>query len=118
MRRWLLMAGCVVASGVVACDDPLYGRARGRDRIEITLSPDTVAVGASARAVGQMWRDDGLIVRSSRDFVLYSSGNPAVATVNATTGAIVGVAPGRAEIFATWETRRAIDTITVVPARD
>jgi hypothetical protein len=118
MSRWLGVTGGVVVAGLAACDDPVFGRNRAQDHVRLTITPDTIAVGEGARASAHMWRSDAAVVRSSRDFVLYSSGNPTVAAVDPTTGAIVGVAPGRTEIAATWDTRRAARTITVVPARD
>lgn len=82
--------------------------------ISLVAVPDsaTVKVGASATFVAKIARCDGL---SPIPEARWASGNPAVATIDAVTGVTKGVAPGKAQLSATYGPGTAFATIDVVP---
>lgn len=93
----------------------------------VTVAPATVSmrVGISTPLAAQTLDVDGVVLTGRA--VVWSSGNTAVATVNA-QGVVTGVSPGAATITATSEGRSgqaavtvtvpAVQTVTVNPSRD
>ncbi|MCC6243932.1 MAG: Ig-like domain-containing protein [Gemmatimonadaceae bacterium] len=93
----------------------------------VTVTPATVSmrVGVSTPLTAQTLDVDGLALTGRA--VVWSSGNTAVATVNA-QGVVTGVSPGAATITATSEGRSgqaavtvtvpAVQTVAVTPSRD
>jgi uncharacterized protein YjdB len=84
----------------------------------VPVASVTVGLGASAIQAGTTtpatatMRDAANNVLVGR-VVAFSSGNTAIATVNATTGVVTGVAPGTATIFATSEGITGSANVTV-----
>ncbi len=64
--------------------------------VSVTVSPNQIAPGATAQAVGTVTYSDG----STDHNVTYSSDNTGVVTVDPSTGVVTGVAPGSANIEA------------------
>jgi hypothetical protein len=82
----------------------------------VTVSPPSasIQVGDTVRITGTP-RDGGGNALTGR-VVTYSSSNPAVATVNPSTGTVTGVAPGSVTITATSEGRTGTATVSVSQA--
>ncbi len=79
--------------------------------VTVTLNTATINTGGAATATAVL-RDANNNVLTGRT-VTWNSSNTAVATVNASTGAVTGVAPGTANIRATSEGVTGQATITV-----
>lgn len=86
-------------------------------RVELSIAPPTVSIGAQAQANGVAIGKNGNPVTSSRVHVAYATSNPQVASINQTSGAIVGVSEGTAEITASSRGKSAKATVTVTAAR-
>jgi uncharacterized protein YjdB len=84
--------------------------------VTVSLNPVSVAIGATSQATF-VARDANNNVLTGR-VVAWSSSNQAVATINATTGAIAAVAAGTATMTATVEgkTGSALLTVTAAPS--
>ena len=76
------------------------------------------AQGPTAAAFGTAYNGNS-VVRNDKRQVTFRSSNPAVASVNPTTGQIVGLTPGVAEIIGESGGKRGTDSVIVrlVPAR-
>jgi hypothetical protein len=108
-----LVAASLVA--VAGCDDgDIISAGPTVDNILFDIVPHVIDVGARAQATAQAIGTNGLIIESSRVRVTFSSRNAAVATVDATTGTITGVSPGRTAIVAEARGQSATDTVQVV----
>ena len=81
--------------------------------VAVTLDTARLTPGQPAQASAIM-RDVQNNVLGGRA-VSYSSSSPAIATVNPSSGAVVGVAPGTTQITATSEGIAGARTLTVVP---
>jgi len=81
--------------------------------VGVTITPSSITAGTRATATATV-RDGAGNALSGRT-VAWSSGNAAIAAVDA-SGTVTGVAPGTAEITATSEGRFGSATITVTPA--
>ena len=100
-----LLAGCG--------DDEFWGPRQAIESVEIAVSPNPIPVGGRAQAVGvARWRGRAIAPRSAR--VSFSSGDPSVATIHPVTGAVTGIAPGRAALFAHAAGVQGADTVEVV----
>jgi uncharacterized protein YjdB len=102
----LASAGCSFITGVP-----------GVDRVRVTLSPNTIAAGASpAVVVGEALRKDGSVITHTRRVVTFRSTNPAVATVSGSgNGAVAGVGAGTAYIVGESDGKRDSALVTVTP---
>jgi hypothetical protein len=76
--------------------------------------PRTIAVGERGQASAQALGYNGLIIPANRTSVRFSSANATVASVDAGSGVVTGLAPGRAAIVAESQGRSATDTVQVV----
>src|SRR6185436_2707321 len=82
--------------------------------VEVSLTPATItAVGTSQ---GTATPRDGSGNALSGRAVTWTSDNSSIATINATTGAITGVAAGTANITAASEGKTGTALVTVTPA--
>ena len=79
--------------------------------VTVTLDAAAITAGATTQASAVL-RDANGIVLGGRT-VAWTSGTPSVATVNAATGVVTGVAPGTSVITATSEGKAGAATITV-----
>jgi WD40 repeat protein len=80
--------------------------------VGVTIAPSSITAGSRATATATV-RDGAGNALSGRT-VAWSSGNAAIAAVDA-GGTVTGIAPGTAEITATSEGRAGTATITVTP---
>ncbi len=85
------------------------------DRVDVTVNPDSIVAGARALASATTI-DNNKPFTSTKLRTAFSSSDPSVATVNAATGEITGVAPGTAVISATTRGKTGSDTIRVLLA--
>ena len=115
-RRWAaasLAASLAAAVAAAGCDSDLASEPDTVADILLAV-PRVVAVGergqADAKAIGL----NGRIIASSRVQVTFSSRNAAVASVDARSGTITGVSPGRAAIVAEARGTVVMDTVQVV----
>lgn len=79
--------------------------------VSLSLAPTAIQVGTTSTSTATT-RDASNNVLAGR-VITYSSSNTAVATVNASTGVVTGVAAGSATIFATSEGITGSATVTV-----
>jgi uncharacterized protein YjdB len=86
-------------------------------RVEISLAPDTLPAGETGFANGTAIGKNGTAITSSKVRVAFSSNNPAVATVNQTTGQITALSEGTADITASSRGKSASAKLTVKVAR-
>jgi PKD repeat protein len=114
--------GFLVSAFVAGCGGGDQGRGPilglpAADLVTVAVTPATpaVAIGGAQQLVATATYSDG----SSRDVTsasAWTSATPAVATVNGTTGAARGVAPGTAAITATFGNKAGSATLTVTGA--
>jgi trimeric autotransporter adhesin len=102
----MLTTGCEFLTGVPSVK-----------RVEISLAPSSsLPVGGTGQANGTAIGDKNNAITSSKVKVAYSSSNPAVASVNQTSGAVVAISEGTADIIASSRGKSAKATLTVTPA--
>ena len=101
------LAGCSFITGIPSVS-----------RVEVVISPRVINVSQGATAVGTAYHGSS-IIRNSRRQVAFRSSNTTVATVNPSSGAIVGLSVGVAVITGESGGKSATDSIIVrlVPAR-
>ena len=104
------LAAAVVAAG---CNGDLVSEPDSVADILLDL-PRVVAVGQQVRADAKAIGLNGRIIASSRVKVSFSSRNVGVATVDASSGTVTGVSPGRAAIVAEARGIVVMDTVEVV----
>src|SRR5688572_29050718 len=124
---WRGSAVALVASTAIQCTTPTSPQdgdtyfdvlaatalAARVDLVTVTVDPDSIDVGGRATALAVVQDASGRVLAESR--VAWTSGNPAVATVDRSSGAITGMAPGQTAIIASVKGRRGQTTLTVLP---
>lgn len=95
------LAGCSFFTGIPTVD-----------RVEVSVSPRTITVNQQAFAVGTAYNGSS-VIRNAKRQVTFKSSNPAVATVNPSTGLVIGVTVGVTEISGEAGGKRDVDTVTV-----
>lgn len=104
----------VVLVGLMGCGDASSNPPEQTSSITLVVRPDaaTLRVGSTVTLVARMARGDGTWdpVPAS-----WSSSNPGLATVDASTGVVRGVAPGRVGLTASYGPGTASATIEIVP---
>lgn len=85
-------------------------------RVELGIAPSTsLPVGAQGQANGVAIGKNDAPITTTKVKVAYSTSNPAVATVNQTSGAIIAVSEGTTDITASSRGKSAKVTLTVTP---
>lgn len=115
MRHTLRHLLTVLMIALPACGADGGEREEVTSSISLVATPNsaTVKVGQTATFVVRMARSNGALdpVPEAR----WSSGNESVATIDAITGLAKGIAPGRAQLTATYGPGTAFASIEVVP---
>ena len=110
--QWLRI-GVLGTFAIVACGD---GEATGPDltvaEVEVTAPATTIEVGATVQLSAAGFNASGEELEAA-EFV-WSSGSQTIATVNASTGLVTGVAPGSVEISAAEIESGEAGSITIV----
>ena len=109
-----LGAALVAVVAAAACGGDIIAGGPTVDTVFLIVSPRVVTVGERSQATAQPLGTNGLVVTASNAHVVFASSVPAVATVDATSGAITAVSPGRSAILATAGGKTAVDTVQVV----
>jgi hypothetical protein len=107
------LAATLAAVVAVGCNGDLVSEPDTVADILLDL-PRVVAVGERVQASAQAIGSNGRIIASSRVKVSFSSRNIGVATVDASSGTVTGVSPGRAAIVAEARGTVVMDTVQVV----
>lgn len=81
-------------------------------RVEVTVAPRVININARSVASGTAF-DGNSVVRHAKRQVVFRSSNTAVATVNPTSGEILGLSQGVAVIFGEAGGKRGSDTVVV-----
>lgn len=115
MRHTLRHLLTLLMVALPACAADAGEREEVTSSISLVATPNmaTVRVGQTATFVVRMARSNGALdpVPEAR----WSSGNDSIATIDAITGVAKGIAPGRAQLTATYGPGVANATIEVVP---
>jgi len=117
MRHTLRHFFALVLIVLPACGSSESGseREQATSSISLVATPNsaTIRVGATATFVVRMARGDGTLdpVPEAR----WSSGNEGIATIDPVTGIAKGVAPGRAQLSASYGPGTASASIEVTP---
>lgn len=98
-------------AGVTGCSAEFWKGRPDVETVELTVTPPRIAEGQTANANGIPRKGNGAAITSSKVRVAYSSASPEIASVNAISGTITGIAPGKALITA--ESQGKTDTATV-----
>lgn len=122
VRAWSRAAGAVllvagIAAAVAGCS--IISGIPDVGRVELTIAPNPLFVGQTTTAAGIAYTKGGDVIRNSRRAVTYSSSQPNVASVNPTSGQILGRTPGITVITGESGGRKATVDLVVqyVPAR-
>jgi uncharacterized protein YjdB len=107
--RVLLVLGCTVP--LAACD--FVTGVPSVSRVEVSLTPLTIAPGEAAALTGVAYDRNGNPIRNNRRTVNFTSSNPEVATVNNATGQVLGVSLGTTEITGETDGKRSTVLLTV-----
>ncbi len=99
----LAASGCTFLTGV-----------RNVSKVTVSVSPSTISINQTAAAFGAAF-DGSDALTSSRYAVTFTSRNPGVAQVNATSGLVIGVANGTTYIIGESNGKRDSAMITVRP---
>lgn len=89
---------------------------RNVDRVTVTVAPTTISINQTAAAFGASY-DGNDALQGNRYAVTFSSSNQAIATVNPTTGIVVGVSYGSTYIVGQNNGKRDSAMITVRPVQ-
>jgi len=122
MRRSLRSAclsvgGRAVAASllaVAACDSHFLTEDDLTVDLVLLSAPEVLAVGERGQATAQALGTNGLLITYSKLQPRFSSRDASVATVDAVSGVVTGVAPGRAVLAAESRGQVAIDTVVGV----
>jgi hypothetical protein len=112
------------AAGVLAagcgddCGRLVDGCRRAVAEVRVAVSPKVIAVGETAQANAIAYARDAGAISSSTLRFRYTARTPGVASVDAATGVVTGVAPGRAAIVAEARGGFAADSVVVVARPD
>ena len=99
-----LATGCDFITGVPSVTD-----------VDVSVVQASIPVGATTTAVGTAYGKGHKVLQNSRINVGYSSSDPAVATVNPSSGQVTGVSVGTAVITATARDKKDTVSITITP---
>ena len=99
----LSTSGCTFLTGV-----------RNVSKVTVSVSPSTISINQTAAAFGAAF-DGSTALTSSRYAVTFTSRNPGIAQVNATSGLVIGVANGTTYIIGESNGKRDSAQITVRP---
>ena len=101
------LAGCSFVTGIPSVS-----------RVDVSIAPRVININQGASAIGTAYHGDN-VIRNSRRQVTFRSDNDAVATVNPSSGAIIGLSPGVAHITGETGGKSDMDSVIVrlVPAR-
>ena len=104
----------VVLVGLMGCGDASSNPPEQTSSITLVVRPDaaTLRVGSTVTLVARMARADGTWDPAPAS---WSASNPGLATVDASTGVVRGVAPGRVGMTASYGPGTASATIEVLP---
>lgn len=118
-RNWSTLAADFWPDNVVdmhRVDIVRHGTRMNVDYIKLTGPAASIAVGATGASVVKAYKDDNTELATVTTAAAYTSDTPAVATVNAATGVVTGVAPGKAIITANYLGRSDTSEVTIIAA--
>jgi len=112
MRTNVLLAAALFVAGVAGCGtEPSTSLTPTLTTIDVTLGASAIEVGQVVQVTATPLDQHG--EPFSAGLPIFASSNPRVAEVDPTTGSILGISSGTAEIMATVGPRTGARTITV-----
>jgi uncharacterized protein YjdB len=108
-----VVALVLLALPLAACD--FLTGIPSTSRVEMTVTPTELSINQVAQASGTAFTGDGAVNRHPKRQVVYRSSNPAVVTVNASSGLVVAIANGTADVIGESDGKSTAVRVVVRP---